>query len=214
MKKLFIDTAAYKRTVAVIIDDEIASFIEEDNDTNLSVRMLPMLSEAISAAKITPADIDEIYVVNGPGSFTGIRVGVTIAKVYAWALKKKIVPLSELELLATTPSTADIIIPYIDARRDYGYTAIYDKDLNIIMNPCHISREELMKHIPEGKTVNFISNDNIDTEYPILKPDCDILKILNLHKNDAGINPHQCNPEYLKMTEAEENLLKKDQLDV
>lgn len=214
MKKLFIDTAAYKRTVAVIIDDEIASFIEEDNDTNLSVRMLPMLSEAISAAKITPADIDEIYVVNGPGSFTGIRVGVTIAKVYAWALKKKIVPLSELELLATTPSDADIIIPYIDARRDYGYTAIYDKDLNIIMNPCHISREELMKHIPEGKTVNFISNDNIDTEYPILKPDCDILKILNLHKNDAGINPHQCNPEYLKMTEAEENLLKKDQLDV
>ena len=210
MIKLLIDTSSHMRTVAVVEDNKLKAFNSELNGTDLSTRMLPMVKDVLNGINIFPQDIDEIYVVNGPGSFTGIRVGVTIAKVYAWSLNKKIVPLSGLELLATTATDADLIVPYIDARRDYAYTAIYDRDLNTFMSPCHISREELLKRIPNGKKVIFVSYDDVDCEYEVVKPEINILKILNKHSNDAGVNPHECNPEYLKMTEAEENLLKKE----
>ena len=133
MRKLFIDTASHNRIAAIIDNEQIKSLKIEQNGTDLSIRMLPLIKETIDEASILPNDVDEIYVVNGPGSFTGIRVGVTIAKVYAWTLNKKIIPLNELELMATTKFDGDLIVPYIDARRDYGYTAIYDKSLNIYM---------------------------------------------------------------------------------
>ena len=208
MKKLFIDTASHNRIASVIIDNKIKSLKIEENGTDLSIRMLPLLKEAIDESLILPQDIDEVYVVNGPGSFTGIRVGVTIAKVYAWSLNKKIVSLNELELLATTKFDGDLIVPYIDARRDYGYTAIYDKDLNIYMKPKHVSKSSLLASLPKDKKIVFVSYDNLDVDYEVIKPDIDILKILNKHSNDNGVNPHECNPEYLKLTEAEENLQK------
>ena len=208
MKKLFIDTASHNRIASVIIDNKIKSLKIEENGTDLSIRMLPLLKEAIDESLILPQDIDEVYVVNGPGSFTGIRVGVTIAKVYAWSLNKKIVSLNELELLATTKFDGDLIVPYIDARRDYGYTAIYDKDLNIYMKPKHVSKSSLLASLPKDKKIVFVSYDNLDVDYEVIKPDIDILKILNKHSNDNGVNPLECNPEYLKLTEAEENLQK------
>ena len=210
MKNLLIDTACHDRIVAVLEDDQILAFKQELNDHTLSSSMVPMIQETLEEAKIEPSDIDTIYIVTGPGSFTGIRVGVTIAKTYAWALSKKIVPLSELELLATTPFVGDYIIPYIDARRDYGYTGIYDHTGKVIMKDSHISRENLLKTIPENKKVVFVSNDEIDVPYDVLKPQIDISKMIRRHKMDPGVNPHECNPNYLKMTEAEENLLKHD----
>ena len=206
MNKLFIDTASTKRIASVITDDKIKSIIEEENGINLSVRMLPIVEQVLKDAQLLPTDIAEIYVIDGPGSFTGIRVGITIAKVYAWALKKKIVPLSELELLATTPFKGNLIVPYIDARRDYAYAAIYDQDLNIYMEPCHISRTKLLEKLPKDREVVFVSYDHIQTDYPVIKPNIDIVKILNKHRNDTGVNPHECNPHYLKMTEAEEKM--------
>ena len=101
---------------SVITDDKIKSIIEEENGIDLSVRMLPIVEQVLKDAQLLPTDIAEIYVIDGPGSFTGIRVGITIAKVYAWALKKKIVPLSELELLATTPFKGTLIVPYLDRK--------------------------------------------------------------------------------------------------
>lgn len=210
---LLIDTAAYNRMVVVF--DEKKEIIKkvEKNDLDLSSRMLPMIDETLKEANINPKEIDTIFVVTGPGSFTGIRVGVTIAKTWAWTLDKKIIPVSELELLATTNFTGDYIIPYIDARRDYGYTAIYDQDGNSILEDTHIAKEELLKMIPQDRKVVFASFDEVEVPYDVIKPEVDVMKFIERHLGDTGVNPHECNPNYLKKTEAEENLEKRNNHD-
>ena len=71
--------------------------------------------------------------VNGPGSFTGIRVGVSIDKVIAWGFNIPIIPVSSLELLATTNQEFKYSIPIIDARRGYVYAGVYDSENNNIL---------------------------------------------------------------------------------
>ena len=118
---------------------------------------------------LEPNDIDKIIVVNGPGSFTGIRVGVTIAKTYAYSLKKEIVTISSLEAMAISSKEDDIIkVPLIDARRGYVYGAIYSKDNMPILKPQYISLETLK--CATGQLLDkfaYISNqkfENIETE--------------------------------------------------
>ncbi len=207
---LFLDTASKQRIVSVLTEEkEILTKVEE-NDLTLSSRMFPMIEETLKEAKVKKEEIDTIFVVNGPGSFTGIRVGVTIAKTWAWALQKQIIPISELELFATTPFQGDYIIPYIDARRDYGYAGIYDKKGNIFLKDSHILKSELLNKCPKDKKIVFTSFDNVEVPYEVIKPKVDILKIVKRHRMDVPFNPHECNPNYLKRTEAEENLEKEN----
>ena len=72
----------------------------------------------------------------------------------------------------------------------------------------HILKESLFKQLPKDKKIVFASFDEIDVPYPLIKPDIQLKKIVLRHKNDKGLNPHSCNPNYLKKTEAEENLEK------
>ena len=88
MISLFLDSCDKKIVVGIIENDNLVYSKIEDNDNHLSERFLPMIKEAIESLNYTLNDINRIYVVNGPGSFTGIRVGVTTAKVLAWGLKK------------------------------------------------------------------------------------------------------------------------------
>ena len=208
MISLVIDTCNSNLLVALIKDNNILSIYNERIYENLSTKIFPVMQEVFIKADHKPKDIDVIYVANGPGSFTGIRIGVTVAKTYAWALNKKIVPFSSLELMATTNVDEHYIVPVIDARRDYVYAGIYNTCLYNIMNDMYISMEELKQKL-EGKSYRFISYDefkNIDVTIPQIR----ILKIVEKHKNDSGVNPHSVNPNYLKLTEAEMNLKKND----
>ena len=207
MKNLFIDTASGRIIVAVISENKILSIRNEVNGNDLSMRIFPIIDNVLKEANVYPTDIDVIFVVNGPGSFTGVRIGVTIAKTMAWALKKKIIALSELELMATTPFVGDYIIPFIDARRDASFAGIYDKDGNVVLEDQYISNDDLIKSIPNGKKGIFVSYDHIEKLNPTI-PNIDIIKMIMKHQSDEARNPHEINPEYLKKTEAEENLEK------
>lgn len=205
---LLIDTASSNRVVSVFDHEKEVITKIEKNDLTLSSRMLPMIEETLEEAHVTPDDIDTLLVVTGPGSFTGIRVGVTIAKTWAWAFHKKIIPVSELEFMATTKFEGDYIVPYIDARREYGYAAIYDQFGNVILEDSHILKDELLSKIPSDKKVVFTSFDEVDVPYSVIKPNVDVAEFVKRHAMDEGVNPHECNPNYLKKTEAEENLEK------
>lgn len=205
---LFIDTANTDLVIAVTTNDEIIYLSDETNDTNLSIKLVPAIELALNTAKITANDIDVIYIVDGPGSFTGTRMGVAVAKTYAWALKKKIIPISELEVMASTPFIGDYIMPLIDARHKAVYGALYDHNGQVVISGKYTPLEALLEALPSKKTIVIASKDKFELQYPVIEPKKDIMAIIRRHMHDAGINPHQLNPNYLKRTEAEENLHK------
>ena len=188
MKYLFIDTCSNSLIISTIINNKIDYFFIDKNNNDTSSKVMKVINEAVPDIKI----IDKIFVVNGPGSFTGIRVGVTIAKTIGFCLNIPIIELSELELLATTNTDTKYNVALIDARRGYVYAGIYDKDLNCYLEDQHILLNDI-KYPIDYTIIN--SYDNID-----------LLKIIKKHEFDEPINPHNLNPNYLKRTEAEEKL--------
>ena len=208
MISLVIDTCNSNLTVAITCDNSILSIYNERIFTDLSTKIFPVMQEVFVKAGVEPKDIDTIFVANGPGSFTGIRIGVTVAKTYAWAVNKKIIPFSSLELMATTKVEEDYIVPLIDARRECVYTGIYNEHLDSIMNDIYISIEDLKNEL-QDKSYRMVSYDEFE-QLQIINPEINVLKIVEKHKNDSGLHPHSINPNYLKLTEAEMNLKKND----
>ena len=102
--------------------------------------------------------------------------------------------------MASTSSDKDFLVPMIDARRGNVFAGIYDKQLNNILQDQLISYEQLLKEIDNKYEQISYHLENT------LKPNGDILKVINKHLNDLPINPHLLNPNYLKLTEAEEKL--------
>jgi len=174
---------------------------------DLSTFALDEVRKMFLDAKVEPNDIDKIIVVNGPGSFTGIRIGVTIAKLFAFLLHKDITTVSSLEAMNVSNKEDKLHVPIINARRGYVFGAIYDKD-EVVLPEQYITIEKL-KLILMGlnKEYVYISND-VFNDLETVKYDPDILKIINTYKDRESINPHQVNPTYLKLTEAEENKMK------
>lgn len=205
MISLLIDTSSFNLLIYLVKDNKILNFCKLKNIKSHSTIVLSKIEEILKDSSINVKDIDNIFVVNGPGSFTGLRIGVTIAKMLGFTLNKKVIPISSLELLATTSFNTDYIVPIIDARRGYVYSGIYDKNLNIYMNDQYIKLENLLSSLDKNKTYTFVSYDNIDI--PSLElPDENTIKIIEKHINDMTINVHLINPNYLKKTEAEEKL--------
>lgn len=192
MTYLFIDTCN-SFIISIIKDDKIIYINSDLSGKDTSSKIMPVIDEAFKTTSLNIKDIDKIFVVNGPGSFTGIRVGVTIAKTISYSLNIPLISLSELELLATTP-TNTYNMPIIDARRGFVYGAIYDKDLNPYYKESHILLSDLKEKMPD----NCITVDNYDN--------IDIIKLIKKHELDKPINPHTLKPNYLKNTEAEEKL--------
>lgn len=206
MISLVIDTCTNNVVIGLAKDTKVVDSRNEVNDKSLSTNFVVWVKELLDRNNITVNDIDVIFVAIGPGSFTGIRAGVTFAKVFAWALNKKVIPFSSLELLASTADN-DVIVPLIDARRDYAFGGIYDNSLNALMEDKYILIPELLEKASKYNNPIFVSLDNF--EFDTVKPDVKIEKVVQKHFNDEGINPHLLNPNYLKRTEAEENLLVK-----
>ena len=202
MKTLILSTCTNRIIVALVDDSTIFSFCNEIIENQMSNIIMSKIDECFKKANLKPNDIDKILVAVGPGSYTGIRIGVTIAKTFAWTLNKPIIPISSLELLISGYNEDALLVPYIDARRNCVFAAVYNKNLDIILEERYISLTKLNEFLKE-KDYLFISDDHLVDS---TEPKIDLLKIANKYKADMGLNPHSINPIYLKQTEAEENL--------
>ena len=125
MKLLAIDASTMVATVALATDEGIIAEYTVNNKRTHSQTLLPMIDVIVSNIGWDIKDIDYIAVTNGPGSFTGLRIGAATAKGLADALGKKIVPVPSLEALAMNGVMYDgLIVPIMDARRDNVFTGI------------------------------------------------------------------------------------------
>ena len=202
MISLLIDTCTKNVCIALFKDKTLMDKVIYSNQIDLSSDFMVLINNIFTKNNVKFEDVDKFFVAVGPGSFTGIRIGVTCAKVMAWALKKDVIPFSSLELLATVDSNNDYIVPLIDARRGYVFAGIYDNHLNCIMNDAYIKLDDLLEKIENDKSTTYVSLDNFDLE--TILPEYNVNKIIEKHFNDTPINPHSLNPNYLKKTEAEE----------
>lgn len=197
MKYLFIDSATTNLVVAIINEGKIAYIYNNNDGHDTSSKMMPVLAEAFDKAELKPQDIDKIFVVTGPGSFTGIRVGLTVAKTMAYTLNIPIVPISSLEVMASGNGGTALI----NARRGYVFAGTYDENLNNVYPDSYVLMSDKLDK-------PYISYDEFD--FTVEKSKIDVLKVIKKHENDYPVNPHTLKPNYLKMTEAEENFNKHD----
>ena len=195
MRILFLSSSTTNLVVAIIIDGKITYQNINNYNQDMSSHIMVVLDEAFKTTNIKPEELDKIMVTNGPGSFTGIRIGLSVAKTMAYALNIPVTPISTLEMLAS--GSNEKVVSLIDARRGYVYAGGYDENLNNFMSDAYVLLDKV-------KDYHLVSEDNF--AFALAKPKYDILKIVNKHINEDGVNPHLLNPNYLKETEAESKL--------
>ena len=210
MKTLYLDTSSSFLYCAILEEENIIATVSEKLGNSLSILTLPKIEELLNNNNINIEEINKIVACNGPGSFTGIRIGLTIAKTISWAKKIPIVLISSLEAMALSSLSYDYVVPSIDARRNYVYASVFDKKNNsFIMNEKYVSLDtlEIVLDNLDG-SICYISNDDIKTDYDLQPYIPDFKRIIEFVKDREPVNPHLVDANYLKITEAEENFLK------
>ncbi len=199
MRSLFIDTSSFFMNLAIIENNKMLFSFSKEVKNDMASSIVSEIDIAFQKVPFTIKDLDKIFVVCGPGSFTGIRVGVTAAKIIAWSINIPVVPLSSLELMATTSVVEEYSIPMIDARRGNVYAGVYDKQLNNIVADGLYNCEDFIHNLKYSYKI--VSYDDIKNS---IKPELNILKIVSKHIEDNGVLANELKPNYLKLTEAEE----------
>jgi len=210
---LGIDTST-KICTCSIFDSENGVIAE----TSLSVKknhsniVMPIIDNLFKISDLTINDIDKIAVAIGPGSFTGVRIALGIAKGLAMALNKPLIAVNELDILeAIASGNENEIIPLIDARKErvyYKYQNKYVDDylINLISN---FDKNKKYIFVGDG-AINYknILKDNLGENAIILPmynsfPRASILSELAINKEEANI--YTLEPEYISKSKAEKN---------
>ena len=158
---LGIDTSNVPLSVAVVKDNQLLVEWTSSLKVTHSVGAMPAVEEALKQASIKPSDIDVIAVAEGPGSYTGVRIGVTIAKTLAWTLKVPVVGISSLQTLAANGSLFNgLICPIMDARRGNVFSAIYSNELIVDLPDGHYALDTILETLaPKEDYVLFVGKD-------------------------------------------------------
>lgn len=178
---LFIDTHAELITVALKTKDNL--FIKtKESEYSHSIYTMPMIEELFKENNLNVKDLKKIIVVNGPGSFTGIRIGVSIAKTMAYALKIDINTISSLTAYLISSNLNENKKAVIEDNKGY-YISVFDKN-NKPIKEEYYSEED---------------NENYkEVDYKL-----DVEKIIDYLKNKKSENPHFVKANYVKKIEVE-----------
>ena len=206
---LFFDTSSDLLKVSLIKDNKIIFDKELHTKNDHSSYLVPTIDEAFKSNNIDFKELDEIIVGNGPGSFTGTRISIAVAKTYAFSFNIPVYMISSLEELIYDNDGYDFYVPIIEEKKDNLYFSIFDKDKKRVMYDTYSSTEYMYKKLEEldGKIL-LISLSNKEYEkYDTLKASINALNIMkNIDVNNEKVNPHLLKPNYIKKIEAEAKL--------
>ena len=158
MKILAVDTSSAICSVALLDDDKLIDEINLDNGRTHSENLMPLVDEIIRKNDLAVNDIEFIACCVGPGSFTGIRIGVSSIKAIAEVLKVKLAQVTSLETLAANVENEETIVSLIDARNNQVYCGIFDKEYNLKEEALADDINEAINHIKQYNGVVITGN--------------------------------------------------------
>jgi len=194
MISLFLDTSSKKLVVILVKDKEILSKKELESINDHASHLVPFIDEVLKENSMTTKDINKIFIVNGPGSFTGTRIGVTVGKTLAFSNNINVIPVSSLKQYIFSKEGYDYYVSIINDKNNRLYYGIYDKDYNDIIIDKYSTKDIFDKDISKLEG-NILTIDESNQEL-------DILKLIDYYK-DKDINAHELKPNYLKKIDAE-----------
>lgn len=227
MKVLSIDTSNYALGVALLDGDKVVGEYITNIKKNHSVRVMPAIEGLMKDCDIKPGDLSKIVVAKGPGSYTGVRIGVTIAKTLAWTLNIPLTGVSSLEVSAASAGRYfnGVISPLFDARRGQVYTGLYQfkegKLVQLEKDQLILSKDWANQLAKQNERVLFIGNDlslhrnvledslrdkAIFAELTEQNPRPAELALLGRDREAEDV--HHFVPNYIRLAEAEANWIK------
>lgn len=230
MKILGIDTTSFPASVSISDDDIIIGEYVIRNQRKHSQNIMVMTERLLDDLNIKISDIDVFALTCGPGSFTGLRIGISTVRAFAQALGKPVVAINTLETLAYNLCFFDgIIVPMLDARRDEVFAAAYKSegtDIVETVSPCVMTISEITKRFKNEKKVIFCGDGAIihRTELEV----CNNFKFapMNLNEtraaslvaaarkkalNNETVNYNDVLPIYLRKSQAEREYERKQE---
>ncbi|TYQ18032.1 UNVERIFIED_CONTAM: tRNA threonylcarbamoyladenosine biosynthesis protein TsaB [Acetivibrio alkalicellulosi] len=175
MKILAIDTSTLVAAVAVMEDDKLLGEYLLNHKKTHSQKLMPMIKELLHELELKPNDIDMFAASSGPGSFTGLRIGVTTVKAMGYATSKPVVAVPTLDVIAYNILMGSYIVcPIMDARNNQVYTGLYEWNYNNnvlerVSDYLALPINELVDIIRQrGKKVVF-AGDGVDIHQEYLK---------------------------------------------
>ena len=171
MKTLTFDTSLDKTFVTLFDDEKMlaSEIIENHNEKYHSAYLIPAIVEILKKNNLTMKDINVIGTNVGPGSFTGIRACVTVARVIAQQLEIPLVGISSLEILSKINKTDKRTITVLDARKNQYYTAVFEKG-NVIQQPVLTDAQDVLKYdfsdaivIADKASEEFLNSNGISS---------------------------------------------------
>ena len=194
MRVLAIDTSNDFLRMALVDAGEVVLEVSEPMKNNASEILMPQIAQLLNSR---PFAVNLVAVSKGPGSYTGVRVGVTVAKTLAYAWDVPLVGVSSLELLPKSVHVEGIIVPTIDARRESVFAAAYDENGQLLIPEGHYMEAELLEKVGTFGTFTRVITPEVNPA----------VVLANLAVDRAPIEDiHSFSPEYLRKTEAENNL--------
>lgn len=198
---LYIDTCYKVLNIALYENSKIlSSYIVklENNMTDLTLRYVQKIFED---AKKDISLLSKVIAVNGPGSFTGIRIGLTIAKTIAFSLNIPIITISKLTTMAIS-SDKEYKVPIISAMRSFIFASIF-RNNQIIFKEAYINQEELNNKLKEINNYVYITYDDLSSQNKETAK-VNFEKVINYALNLKSTPVELVDANYLKKTEAEE----------
>ena len=226
---LSIDSSSKVATVALLNDDTLLGEYVINDKREHSVLLMPMIENLLKDCELTINDIDGFVVSKGPGSFTGLRIGMATVKGLSFGANKPYISLSSLDGLAYSISYFNgIICPIMDALRENVYTALYkneDGEFKNIMEPTPMELPDLLEMLKEKNEEVIFTGDGLLKHKEYIKANFPNAKFasnhvsltrassigelgLNLLKQGIKDDPNSA-PVYLKKPQAERELEKR-----
>ena len=158
MKILAIDTSSSVCSGAILEDDKLIDKNELDDGRTHSENLMPLLDELLKRNSLDIKEINLIACTVGPGSFTGIRIGVATIKPIAEVLNLKVASVMSLEALARNVENKETIVSLIDARNNQVYCGIFDKEYNKKDEYIADDINEVIKVLEKYENITFVGN--------------------------------------------------------